>query len=368
MKPKPISPLPFLTQIPDWRDPNRITYSWDALWALILTGLLSGPENILALASWLSTYREPLCQRLSLPGIPRQATLYRFFWNLDLALEALQDALLDWVRACHPEVDTGRLVLLAGDGKVLKGSARQGESALSFLSVFFHELSLTVAQTPQNGRHEARVLDDMLDTIRRVFGNKWMITLDAAYTESGLTGRIIEVGGAYFVPLKNNTRILKEWAELTFQYSPVTIFQDEERRSGETWIRTTSTQTEIPDDILLALPAAQTLIRREHQVTHRDGRVTHEVRFAVSSTLLTAREAEDIWRQHWSIENRSHHRRDTIFHEDRHRLRQGAQGLAVLHGILLTLLHARTRHLTDLVRRLRHDPLAALNVLGIGPS
>ncbi|OLV18149.1 Mobile element protein [Deinococcus marmoris] len=235
---------------------------------------------------------------------------------------------------------------------MLKGSAREGEAALSFLSVFLHELSLTVAQIPQNGRHEARVLDDMLDTIQRVFGNKWMITLDAAYTESGLTGRIIEAGGAYFVPLKNNTRILKEWAELAFQYPSVMTYQDEERCSGETWIRTTSTQTEIPEDILLTLPAAQTLIRREHHVTHRDGHVTHEVRFAVSSVLLTAREAEDVWRQHWSIENRSHHRRDTIFYEDRCRLRQGAQGLAVLHGILLTLLQAQTRQLTDLVRRL----------------
>ncbi|WP_415784302.1 transposase family protein [Deinococcus saxicola] len=83
----PISPLPFLTQIPYWRDPHRITYPWDALWALILTGLLSGPENILPLCSWLHTYREPLTQRLCLPGIPRQATLYRFFWNLDLAFE-----------------------------------------------------------------------------------------------------------------------------------------------------------------------------------------------------------------------------------------------------------------------------------------
>lgn len=364
----PLSPLPFLTQIPDWRDPHRITYPWESLWALILTGLLSGPENILALCSWLHTYQEPLSQRLCLPGIPRQATLYRFFWNLDLAFESLQQALLAWVKTCHPALHSGRLVVLASDGKVLKGSARQGESALSFLSVFFHELSLTVAQVPQHGRHEARVLDDMLDTIKRVFGDGWMITLDAAYTEEGLTGRIVEAGGSYFVPLKNNTRVLKEWAELAFAYPPATTYQDEERRSGETWIRTTSTQTEIPEDLLIALPAAQTLIRQEHQITHRDGRVTQEVRYAVSSTLLTAREAEEIWQQHWGIENRSHHRRDTIFHEDHCRLRHGAQGLAVLHGMLLTLLHAQTHHLTALIRRLRHDPLAALNLLEIGPG
>lgn len=364
----PVSPLPFLTQIPDWRDPQRITYPWEALWALILTGLISGPENILALSDWLHAHRTTLIQRLSLPGVPRQATLYRFFWNLDLHPLELQTALLTWVKACHPDLDAERLVLLAGDGKVLKGSARQGESALSFLSVFFHELSLTVAQMPQNGRHEARVLDDMLDIINSVFGTTWLITLDAAYTEQGLTGRIIAAGGAYLVPLKNNTRVLKEWAEVAFQHPPTTVFQDHERRSGETWIRTTSTQTAIPDDVLSSLPAAQTLIRREHHVTHRDGGITQEVRYAVSSTLLTAQEAEDIWRQHWGIENRSHHRRDTIFHEDRCRLRQGAQGLAVLRGMLLSLLHAQTSRLTSFVRILRYDPLAALSLLQVTPG
>ncbi|WP_029483652.1 hypothetical protein [Deinococcus marmoris] len=88
----------------------------------------------------------------------------------------------------------------------------------------------------------------------------------------------------------------------------------------------------------------------------------------MSSLLLTSREAEDIWRQHWGIENRSHHRRDTIFHEDRFRLCRSAQGLTVLHGMLLTFLHAQTRCLTSVVRYLRDDPFAALNLLDFEPG
>ncbi|WP_420594453.1 ISAs1 family transposase [Deinococcus sp.] len=369
MKPKPISPLPFLTQIPDWRDQNRITYEWNALWTLMLVGLLTGPENILALSDWFQAQREVLCQHLALPSsIPSQATLYRFFWKLDVHITDLQTALFAWVKACHPVVDTERLVLLAGDGKVLKGSARQGEAALSFLSVFFHELALTVAQTPQNGRHEARVMDGLLDTLHHLFGTGWLLTLDASYTEQGLTGRIINAGGAYLVPLKNNTKTLKSWAQVAFAYPPTTTFCDVEHRCGEDWTRTTCTQTDIPEEVSYTFPAAQTLIRRVHHVCHRDGRVTQEVRYAVCSMLLTAHEAEDIWRQHWGIENRSHHRRDTIFHEDRCRTRLGAQGLALLHGTFLALLHAQTRRLTAFVRRLRFDPLAILTLLGVEPS
>ena len=66
---QPISPLPFLTQIPDWRDPTRIHYPWDGLWTLILIGLIAGPPNILALTQWLTGHREVLRQHLhSLEG------------------------------------------------------------------------------------------------------------------------------------------------------------------------------------------------------------------------------------------------------------------------------------------------------------
>jgi predicted transposase YbfD/YdcC len=361
----PISPFPFLTQISDWRDPKRIKYPWETCWALILVGMLSGPENILALSQWLTGQREVLCQHLSLGSIPSQATLYRFFWQLDLHLDALHAALLAWVKACYPEVDCSTLACLSADGKVLKGSTRQVEAALSFVSVFFHELALTVAQRAQDGQHEARVLDGLLDTLQHIFGSHWLLTMDAAYTEQGLTSRIVEHGGQYLVPLKNNTKALKEWAQLAFAYPPTSAVHDEERRSGETWKRSTSTQTALPQDLLATLPDAKTLIRREHPVEHRDGRHTREVRYAVSSTLLTAQEAETLWRTHWGIENRSYHRRNTLFHEDHCRTRRGAQGRVVLHGMLLPLLHAKTRQLTAFVRQLRLNPLTALQLLGL---
>ncbi|MFN4249936.1 ISAs1 family transposase [Deinococcus sp.] len=230
----PISPLPFLTQIPDWRASTRIQYPWDALWTVILTGLLAGPPNILALTQWLAGHREVLCQHLGLDRLPQQAMIYRFFWSLDQHLPELQRALLDWVKAQHPTAHD-RLVILAGDGKVLKGSAREGRSALSFLSVFFHELALTVAQVDQAGRHEAKGMQDLLPTLTTLFGDGWLMTLDAAYTERELTTRIDEAGGAYLVPLKNNTRSLKEWAKFAFTYPAHDHVVDVERRSGEVW-------------------------------------------------------------------------------------------------------------------------------------
>lgn len=188
-------PIPFLAQIPDWRDPSRIQYDWESLWTLLLIGLLAAPENIQALSQWLQNQRQELTQLLPLSKIPAQATLYRFFWWLEDHLDDLQHALQQWVQAVYPALNSDQLVQLAVDGKVLKGSKRPGERALSFLSVFLHELSLTVLQVPLTERHEGRVLDDLLPVLQRMFGEAWSLTLDAAYTEARLTQRIITHGG-----------------------------------------------------------------------------------------------------------------------------------------------------------------------------
>lgn len=357
---------------PARRDQKRIQYPWETLWTVILVGLLSGPENILALSQWLQGQRQVLCQHLALERIPQQAMIYRFFWALESHLTQLQTVLLSWAKAQHPKAHD-QLVLLAGDGKTLKGSGREGQAALSFLSVFFHELALTVIQADQAGRHEAKGMGELLDTIQAVFGDQWLLTLDAAYTERGFTTQVVEAGGAYLVPLKNNVKDLKEWAVLAFSYPIQNGVVDVEYRSGEVWERRTDVLLDLPEAVIpevisQALPEVKTLIRREHRVTRRDGSQTREVRYAVSSRLLTAREAEDIWRGHWGIENRSHQRRDTVLHEDRCRSRKGAQGKAMLHGVVLALLSSHSRHLTALVRQLRLDPLAALRLLRPQPS
>lgn len=357
-----ISPLPFLLHIPDWRDQKRITYRWDVLWTVILTGLITGPENILALSEWLHAQRHDLTDALGIPRLPRQAAIYRFFWKLDEHLTPLRAALLAWVKAQHPDAHA-RLVVLSGDGKTLKGSGREGQAALSFLSVFFHELSLTVTQIDRAGRHEAKGMLDLLPDLQAVFGEDWLLTLDAAYTEQPFTQAVLDAGGQYFVPLKNNTRVIKDWAAFAFGYKADNTVQDVEHRSGEVWEKHTQVTNVVPEAIQEALPEVKTLIRREHLITKRDGSHTLEVRYAVSSMLLTAEQAETIWRTHWGIENRSHHRRDTVLHEDACRLRCGAQGRAVLNGAVLALLLGQTRFLTSFVRSLKLNPRAALRLI-----
>lgn len=362
---KIISPLPFLTHIPDWRTQNRIQYDWNTLWVLICLSLLAAPTSILALCHWLEDHQEWLKQTLEIERLPSQATLYRFFWALEQHQGLFETALLDWTASHFPAVH--ERVHLAVDGKTLKGSrrVRQGEPALAFCSFYIHALSLACLQVPLDGTEEPRCAARQLEKLQALFGERWLLTADAGYTDAPFAQAVTAQGGAYFLALKKNMKVVLEYAQFAFEFPAADVTHDTEHRSGEIWTRTLCTQNVLPDEVLAAFPTAKTLIRRTHRIRRHDGEVVVEQRYAVSSLAASATEFENIWRRHWAIENCSHHRRDTLFGEDACRSRRACGVLAALRNVALTLLSSVSPQVVRQARRLRIQPRLALPLLGL---
>ena len=103
-------------------------------------------------------------------------------------------------------------------------------------------------------------------------------------------------------------------------------------------------------------PGLEQVIRLE-RTTKRSGKTTTEVQYAIPS--LTRRQADaakllEVWRSHWGIENRLHWVRDTLWQEDRCRVRSptAAHTLACLRNAAINLLRlAKTPNLTAAVRQ-----------------
>jgi predicted transposase YbfD/YdcC len=77
----------------------------------------------------------------------------------------------------------------------------------------------------------------------------------------------------------------------------------------------------------------------------RGGKTSKEVRCFITSVPRTLAGAESLLRYvrgHWSIENRSHHVRDTTFGEDASRIRKGVgpEVMAALQNAAIGLLRA----------------------------
>jgi hypothetical protein len=72
-------------------------------------------------------------------------------------------------------------------------------------------------------------------------------------------------------------------------------------------------------------------------------------------------------REHWGIENGSHHRRDVTLGEDASRIRKGSapQVMASLRGAVITLAQEVAPALATAVRRLANCFSQALSLLGL---
>lgn len=52
--------IPFLTQPPDPRNPDRIKQTFDTFWKIIFTALITGCGNILEISAWIHDIQQIL--------------------------------------------------------------------------------------------------------------------------------------------------------------------------------------------------------------------------------------------------------------------------------------------------------------------
>ena len=105
----------------------------------------------------------------------------------------------------------------------------------------------------------------------------------------------------------------------------------------------------------LAWPGLAQVCRLQRQ-TLRHGKLVEEVQYAITSLpprRVDAAKLLALWRSHWGIENRVHWVRDTLWQEDRCRVKhpRGGHNLAAFRNAAINLLRlAQTTNLAAAVR------------------
>lgn len=93
------------------------------------------------------------------------------------------------------------------------------------------------------------------------------------------------------------------------------------------------------------------------------GELREETAYALTSLQASARQLYALWRGHWEVENRLHHKRDTVLGEDASRSRKGAAGLMYLRDVILNLLHLKRWPVLRSVRKFSADPKPLLRLV-----
>jgi predicted transposase YbfD/YdcC len=350
-----------LRHVPDPRHARGKQLEWTMILGVIACALLCQQRSIVAIADWVQHHRafllatfHPVRQRL-----PSEATIRRALRAVNVVALEQHVAALRPDAGPQPTSDLDSVHGYAVDGKYVRGAGMHDHPTL-LVSLVQHTSAQVLGQTAvPDKRHESHGVAEVL-TGQALQG--MVITLDAGLTHPTLATQIVSQGGHYFMVVKRNQARL--YQELTWYFDTPPLPCDRPWRThtnitkghGRLEQRVVTCTDDLDD--YLTWPGVQQVLRREcERTTLRTGVVSSTVTYALTSLptrLLSVEGLAQLWRGHWTIENRVHYVRDVTFGEDAHQMSSGSapQALAALRNALINRL--RAAGWTNIAAALRH--------------
>ncbi len=338
-----------LLALHDQRDARGIRYALVTVLVFVVLAKLGGEDWLRGIAQWVAERQEGLAEFLGLAK--SQAPCYTTYGRIlgrAVVVDEFEQAVGNFFAALP---GAGHTVEIALDGKTLRGTIPLGATrGVHLLAAYFPGDGLVFVQVAVES-HENEIVAaprvlKMLDLQGKI------VTGDALLTQRKLSVQIVEAGGDYVFPVKENQPQLHEDIRTVFEpekcvkgFSPaMKDFRSAakvEKGHGRIEKRTLTVSCELKGYV--DWPYAAQVFKLEREFTRMNtGKITHEVVYGITS--LTAREAGAkrllaITRGHWGIESGLHYRRDVTLHEDRCRVRTGhaPQALAVINNLVLGL-------------------------------
>ena len=340
----------------DPRQAAKVLYPLPEILLLLLSATLAGADNCVEIELW---GREQLAfLRRFLPykhGIPSHDTLTGVLAALDPAL--FKACFVRWVEGlCEVEPD-----LIAIDGKTSRRThARSKErEPLHLVSAWASRQRLVLGQEAVTGKSNEITAIPLL--LERLALKGALVTIDAIGAQVEIARTILECGGDYLLALKANRPATFKDVEAFFADPPSDGIETSTTTDGDhgrievrrhtvchdvAWL---FSDRRYPGEVAFPGLAMIAMVESEAE---REGKLTRERRYYLSSARLDAAAVAQAVRGHWGIENRLHWVLDVVFKEDQARLRTGhaPENMAVVRHMATNLLH-RAKPTTSLKNR-----------------
>jgi hypothetical protein len=202
-----------LARIPDPREASGRRHSLAALLNLVSVAVLCGMRSLEGIAQFGRALGPAKAKEL---GFTHAKTPCKS--TLSVVLRAVPlSALERELRAWAGQHDDGTEPL-AIDGKTVRGSAAGETAAVHLLAVYAVQAGVTLAQTvvsDKTNEHKAA-----LDLLRQVPVAGRVVTGDAMFTHRDFCAAVLEGGGAYVLPAKDNQPTLVRDIQAAFRAEP----------------------------------------------------------------------------------------------------------------------------------------------------
>lgn len=335
--------LDHFSALDDPRQASKVLYPLAEIVLLLLCATLAGADDFVEIQLWGEQNLAFLRRFLAYGhGVPSHDTLGEVIRAVDPALfKACFSSWVEGLRESEPDI-------IAIDGKTSRRThaRKKGREPLHLVSAWASRQRLVLGQEAVSDKSNEIVAIPLL--LERLALTGALVTIDAIGTQTEIAQIIRARGGDYLLALKENRpATYKDVAE--FFADPPGPLDTHDATEGDhgrieirrhvvchdvDWLfsdRRYPDEVAFPDLAMIAMVAAE---------TERDGKISRERRYYLSSAKLDAKTFARAVRAHWGIENRLHWVLDVVFHDDLARLRtgHGPENMAVVKHIAMNLL------------------------------
>ena len=338
--------------LPDPRrdHPNKFHKLLDIV-VIVIWATIANQETWVDIADFARDRETLFRTYLELPnGIPSHYTLRRTFTMIEaITFEAL---FCSWMEKQSPK--TQEVIRhLQLDGKILcgtrssgTGKVEQAQEALNIVTLYSSSDRLVLKQGDvEAGSNEIPALRQVLQGVNL---ENAVVSVDALHAQTQTLTQIKDQKGNYIVGIKKNQRKLyaglkdlfgdvKDQSKLeSFKTFDVKHGRQEERCC---YVLRDLEQLKDADCRIEEFTGLKSvLVMQKHTI--RNGKVSSEQRYYLSSLEANAEDSYGFVRGHWAIENQQHYILDVTFHEDANRTRTGFadRNLALVRRMAFNIL------------------------------
>ena len=254
----------------------------------------------------------------------------------------------------------GKQVLVAIDGKVLRGTLDDKQNGTYLLAAYLPKEGIVLMEVAIAGKGSeipaAPIVLKSIDLREKV------VMGDALHTQRPVSIQIVESGGEYIWFAKGNQPQMEENIRLWFEpdvqpipgmsFPPKDFETARQTNKGHSRLetRTITVSSQLKD--FLDWPYLEQVFKLErHFVSLKTGEVQEQTEYGFTSLSreeISPRKLLEMTRSYWGIENGLHYRRDVTLREDYTRLTKGraGQAMACLNNLILGILLSKKKYRT----------------------
>lgn len=326
----------------DPRDERGKKYKLIDILTMTIYGLLCGLKDFTNIADFMKLKEDYFTKLLSLEnGTPSHDCLSDLYASIDP--KQFMKIFIEWTKDIL-EKKTGKKISI--DGKAIKSATDKinNGNIPYIVSAFIGEIGLSIGEVKVDDKsNEITAIPDLLDLLD-IEGAT--ITIDAIGTQEDIVNKIVDKGGHYVLPVKDNQRILKKEIKSQFDsynnllgnpeiFHKSTVEKDHGRIEEREYYLTYNT-SKITDKEKWKTVNAIAYMRVTR--TEQDETTITDSYYIVDYEIEIDKLIESI-RDHWNIECGLHWRLDVILDEDHstNKVGNSIENLSIIRKIIFNL-------------------------------